>query len=125
MLISCFKLFLQTEICPEALRSDLNSDGSESQSLIYSNCQELNTEKSNLSTNCVPPTEIPGISINGSEISDRHIQNICPGNDEVLSHNNIEYSNQQKQNISLSNNMDISSDSLQHGRVAKFFLIHL
>ena len=89
--------------------------------MIHSNCQKLNNVSKPLisSTNCAPPSEFLGSSINSREISDVNIDNITPSQKTVIEHNDLECSAEQAQNIQLSGAMDISSDSLQPGRVAK------
>lgn len=119
LFILFFKLFLQTDLCTEASSPDLGSGGSISQNLVYSNCQEMNNAKPILPSNCVSPTEFSESNINDREMSDKHIDNVCPCDESTIKHNLFEYSDQQDQNIKLSKNMDMSSVSLQQGRVAK------
>ena len=79
----------------------------------------MNNAKPILPTNCVSPTEFSVSDINGREISDIHTDNSCPSNERIIEQNVSEYCIPHDQSIKLQKNMDISSDALHQGRVAK------
>ena len=118
-----FKLFLQTDSCVEAPKPDLGSGESINENASYNNSQGLINETPFVSTDCAPPAEFTKNLVNGiSGINDMHVENACTNTESIIKQNVYESSVEQGKNSALPENMDISSDSSQQGKVAKYYI---
>ena len=84
----------------------------------------MNNETPTLPTNCVSPTEcLESKNIDGTEISDIHIDTNDLSNESILNQKAFEYSDQQDKSIKVSKNLEMSTGTIQKGIVAKFIPI--